>query len=121
MLATRISGPCIIPGRLSLVADERASRTGARSRGANGRLDSIGGACWVLVLPDPQDLPASIPELRIGISVSALVGLDLLTPEVGIADGPGRVLGAAVPEAAIDEDCYSRRDKSDINASTFVG
>jgi hypothetical protein len=65
-------------------------------------------------------LPASFPELSIGVSVSALVGLDLLTPEVGVAGGPGRVLGAAVPEAAIDEDCHSRRDESDINAPAFV-
>jgi len=74
-----------------------------------------------LVLPGSQDLPASFPELCVGISISALVGLDLLAPEVGVIGGPGRVLGAAVPEAAIDEDCHSRRDESDIHAPPFVG
>jgi hypothetical protein len=65
-------------------------------------------------------LPASFPELRVGISVSALVGLDLLTPKVGVTGGPSRVLGAAVPKTAIDENCYSRRDESDINAPALV-
>jgi hypothetical protein len=80
-----------------------------------------GHRLWILVLPNSQDLPAGFPELRIGISVSALVGLDLLAPEAGVTGGPGRMLEAAVPEAAIDKDCHLRRDESDINAPTFVG
>jgi hypothetical protein len=120
MLATSISGPCITSGRLSLEADEGASGTGTGSCGTNESLDVSGHQLRILVLPGSQDLPAGFPELRVGLSVSALVGLDLLAPEVGVTGGPGRVLGAAVPEAAIDEDCHSRRDESDVYAAAFV-
>jgi len=66
-------------------------------------------------------LPARFPELRIGVSVSALVGLDLLAPEVGVASRPGRMVRAAMPKAAVDEDGHPRRGEGDIDAPAFVG
>lgn len=121
MLAASISGPCITSGRLSLEADEGASGSGTGSCGTNEGLDVSGHQLRILVLPGSQDLPAGFPKLRVGISISALVGLDLLAPEVGIAGGPGRVLGAAMPKAAVNEDCHSRSDESDVYAPAFVG
>ena len=73
------------------------------------------------MLPDSLDLPARFPKLRIGISVSTLVGFDLLTPEICIAGGPGRVLGTAMPKAAVDEDGHPGRGEGDIDAPAFVG
>jgi hypothetical protein len=73
------------------------------------------------VFPGPDDLPTSLSQLRIGIPVSAPIGLDLLTPEVRITGGPGCVFWAAVPETAIDEDGYSCSREGDINAPAFVG
>lgn len=73
------------------------------------------------MFPGPDDLPTSLSQLRIGIPVSAPIGLDLLTPEVRITGGPGCVFWAAVPETAIDEDGYSCSREGDINAPAFVG
>lgn len=73
------------------------------------------------MLPNSEDMPARFPELRIGISVSALVGLDLLAPEVGVAGGPGRMVGAAMPVAAVDEDGHPRRGEDDIDAPASIG
>ena len=121
MLATSISGPCIIPGSLSPEADEAASGTSAGSCVADEGLDSSGRLLRILVFPDPDDLPTSPSQLRIGISVSAPIGLDLLTPEVSIAGGPGCVLGAAVPEASIDEDGHPWSWERNVDAPAFVG
>lgn len=107
--------------RLSLEADGDWFRTRLGSSDTNNGLDTSGHRLRILVLPDPQDLPARFLKLRIGISVSALVGLDLLTPEICIAGGPGRVLGAAMPKAAIDEDGHPRRREGDVDAPAFVG
>lgn len=54
-----------------------------------------------LVLPDSHDFPAFGAEEAVDATVAGLVGLDLLPPESGTGLGPGRVLGAAVPEAAL--------------------
>lgn len=84
-------------------------------------LDSSGYLFWILVFPGPDDLPTSLSQLRVGISVSAPIGLDLPTPEVCIAGGPGCVLGAAVPEATIDEDGHPSSGEGNVDAPAFVG
>lgn len=72
------------------------------------------------MLPGSCDLPSSLSQLRIGISVSAPIGLDLLTPEGRIVGGPGCVLGAAMPKAAVDEDGYPCCGEGNVDAPAFV-
>jgi hypothetical protein len=73
------------------------------------------------MFPGPNDLPSSLSQLSIGISVSAPIGLDLLTPEARIAGGPGCMFWAAVPKTAIDEDSNPCRGEGNIDAPAFVG
>jgi hypothetical protein len=73
------------------------------------------------MFPDSDDLPSSFLEPRVGIAVAALVGLDLLPPKVGVASGPGPMLGAAMPEAAVNEDGHPCGGECNIDAPAFVG
>src|SRR3954453_15027094 len=103
MLATSISGPCITSGRLSLEADEG----GFRNRHGFVR-DERGSRCEWPPAPDPRaprlsglasPLPGVVRRyLDLGAGWFRSSGA-----RVGVTGGPGCVLGAAVPEAAIDE------------------
>jgi hypothetical protein len=84
-------------------------------------LDSCSGEVGILVLPDPHDIPSSLTQLSIRVLVSAPIRFDLLAPEIFIAGGPGRVLGAAMPKAAVDENRHPRGGKGNVSAATFVG
>src|SRR5689334_8696904 len=57
-----------------------------------------------LMLPDAYDGPASVHKLLILPPVPRDVGLKLGGPPCGVVLGKGAVCGAAMPEAAIDED-----------------
>lgn len=57
-----------------------------------------------LVLPDPQHPPAPAAELPVHREVAPAVGGELPPPERAVRAGQGRVAGAGVPEAAIDEE-----------------
>ena len=56
------------------------------------------------MLPEAEDTPASLPQFAVRGSVSLLVSLQLLPPVLPIALGDVAVLGAVVPEAAVNED-----------------
>ncbi len=72
---------------------------------ADRLLDVLGNIVSVLVLPAADDGPASGAEPLIGVSIPLLIALDFLrpVPAVGSMNAPA-VLGAAVPEASVDED-----------------
>lgn len=55
-----------------------------------------------LVFPNTSDLPALGAEEAVDATVAGLVAGDLRKPESRPGLGPGRMLGATVPEAAVD-------------------
>lgn len=67
------------------------------------RADPHGGDGHVLVLPDAQDGPAFGFEGCCDALVSGDVGVELGDPVVAVGLGHVAVLGAHVPEAAVDE------------------
>src|SRR3954449_12536487 len=67
-----------------------------------------------LVLPDPHDRPALGREARVRVAVARDVSLDLRPPEVRVVARPRTVLGAAVPEAAVDEHRDLRAGEDDV-------
>ena len=66
--------------------------------------DSARCGCHVLMLPETDDLPSGLPQPRVGVGVAGAVRLELAAPPLGVRLGPGTVLGAGVPEAAVRED-----------------
>lgn len=73
------------------------------------------------MLPNPHDQPSGLCESRIGVRVATTVRLDLLAPEISILGRPGRMLGTAMPEAAVHEDRYACRSEDDVGSTAFVG
>ena len=56
------------------------------------------------VLPDADDFPSLPAELAIDALIAGHVGLAFAVPEGAVGFGAGVALGAAVPEASVDED-----------------
>jgi hypothetical protein len=56
------------------------------------------------VLPDADDFPSLPAELAGDAAIAGHVGLPFAVPEGAVGFGAGVALGAAVPEASIDED-----------------
>lgn len=66
---------------------------------------SVCGLFEIVMFPDADDFPAGVVEALVGVGVAAFVGFDFGSPEVGGGAGGGSVvLGAAVPEASVEED-----------------
>src|SRR6218665_1685507 len=76
--------------------------------------DRLGSLDRRLVRPESQRRPAVGLEPCVRIRVTLTIGLDLLPPEVRVPLRPCGVLGAAMPEAAIDEDGDLAAGESDI-------
>lgn len=74
------------------------------ARCANRGGHPVGGGGSGLVLPDAHDGPASLDERAINQTVSRNVALELRLPVLRVGPGVGRVLGAPMPEAPVDED-----------------
>lgn len=66
--------------------------------------DAICRVLWILVLPDPDDVPASGSQRQVVAAVSGYVSIDLGGPVVAVGFRHAAVLGASVPVAAVDED-----------------
>lgn len=66
--------------------------------------DTNGGLGRVLMLPYTEHTPASLGEQAISLKVAFPVTDDLLSPVIGVRLRHGVVLGAAMPEAAVEED-----------------
>lgn len=69
------------------------------------------------VLPHPNHPPAASAQRAVHAAIAGLVGRELLTPKRSVGLGLGRVLGAAVPEAAVDEDCDLELVKCEVGLS----
>ncbi len=66
--------------------------------------DPTCGLSRVLVFPHPDRGPAGVCESAIRVPVPFFVPVDLRGPESGIGHRDGVVIGAAVPEAPVQED-----------------
>jgi hypothetical protein len=82
------------------------------------RGDPIGGLDGVLVLPHSDDSPAGVGKAPVGVSIALAIPLDLRAPPLGIRRGPRHVQRAAMPEAAIDKDCYPRPAEHQVGPPT---
>lgn len=56
------------------------------------------------MLPDSNTDPTGVGQSLIGVVVSGTIGCDLVGPESGVRRCRRVVLGAAVPEAPVQED-----------------
>ena len=79
------------------------------------RGDTIGGGDHRLVLPYPYHRPSLAGQAIVGVTIAGPVGFDLGPPPFGIVLWPGTVKRTAVPEAAVDEDRYTRTGEDDID------
>lgn len=70
------------------------------------------------MFPEAQDCPAGSREYIIGVGIPHLVAFDLLSPIIGVGFRRYEVFGAAVPKAAIDEDCDLRLREDDVGMTT---
>jgi hypothetical protein len=71
--------------------------------------------------PHANDFPAECFETLISVGITYTVGFDLGAPEVSVFFRPGGMKRAAVPKAAIDEDCDTATGKDDINYASRLG
>ena len=68
----------------------------------------------IVVLPEPQHLPASFSELFIDSAIPSHVPIELVLPPFAIVLRNGAVLRTAVPEATVDEDGNLRGAEYDV-------
>jgi hypothetical protein len=94
----RLSAQASVPECLVLV------RSPAPNAFAPGALDLLSDVGRVFVFPCPDDEPSRLLEAYLGSTVTLDVGVELGAPPLGICLGRDRMLGTAVPEAAVDED-----------------
>src|SRR4051812_13108616 len=85
-----------------------------------GDLDPVGCLHRRFVLPDPQYVPAQTLENHVRVAVARLSPLDLPAPPLLIGDGAYAVLGAAVPEATVDEHRQSGAGEGDVDGPPSV-
>lgn len=82
------------------------------------RVRHIRGA---FVLPEAQHAPASGRQDPGGVGVSSLVALDLGPPEIRSGRGRPKMLGTAVPEAAVDHDRDFESGERDVDGAAGPG
>jgi hypothetical protein len=77
-----------------------------------------GDATWQVVLefmlPEPDDLEPNLPQPDVISFITFKVGLDFGCPEWAVCLGDVPTLGAAMPEATIDEYGHSAFEKNEI-------
>jgi len=82
----------------------------------DNRLDSDGDFRWVLVLPVPQDRPATRREFAIRTPIPGNIAVQLARPPVSIRFRPRRMIWTAVPVAAVDEHNDSKTPPHNVAA-----
>ena len=94
----------------------------AVSCGLDRRLDRLRDLLRSFMLPVAQHNPPGVDQCPVRLGVALTVAHDLLLPVVGM--GLGRrsaVLGAAVPEAAVDEHRDLEACEDDVGPAAQVG
>ena len=79
----------------------------------DGRLDAVSGGHGILVLPHTYDRPSLSTQEIVRLAISLHIARELLKPPLTVVGRKVPVLGAPVPEAAVDEDgdlCGSEHD-----------
>lgn len=83
------------------------------------------------VLPNPKDQPAALAQREIYTPIPSPVAFDLGFPEGRAGSGPGDVLGAAMPKAAVYKHSHFELGKNEVrpdaggalavNGPTYLG
>jgi hypothetical protein len=85
---------------------------------SNCGFDQVGGLGGVVVFPGADDNPACGCQALVGVGVAGFVRRYLGWPVPAVGGGPGvAVLGAAVPEAAVDVHRDPGRAEDDVGAA----
>jgi hypothetical protein len=122
--ATRFASTLVIAVRtdLSMLGVGRWCGRSATSRGcgssANDFLDAVCGFQGGFVLPDSNHAPASVHEAGFRVGVSTSIVRQLPRPPVPVLLGGRTVLGARVPEAAVNKHGDLRRTELKVRCST---
>lgn len=116
------------PGRASPSTSSTRSRqrtpdqhVGRRTSVEDGGANALGGGDRVLVLPHTYDVPTATGQRIVGVPVTCDIGVELDCPPGAVGAGGGAVLGAPVPEAAVDEHRHLGRTENHIGASAPPG
>lgn len=70
------------------------------------------------MFPDPYRSPSLCAQAHVRIGIALLVGVNLVVPPIGIVLGRNVVLGAAMPETAINENCHLGGPEGDVRAAS---
>jgi hypothetical protein len=73
------------------------------------------------MLPHPYWQPASSSQCDVGLCITLTIARDFFLPPCGVRFGPCTVLWAAVPEAAVHEDCDPGGAEDQIRLATKAG
>ena len=82
------------------------------------RRDVVGRAFGQLVFPDPDDGPSSCGQCLVGVAVALDVGGEFGDPPFAVVRGDGGVVGARVPEAAVDVHGHPKPREDEVGATT---
>jgi hypothetical protein len=77
--------------------------------------DAIRGRGGILMLPYADDEPAEPCQVIVVTTVALTVPLDLRRPVLRVRLGEDSVTRAAVPEAAVNEDCDAGAQEDDVD------
>ena len=84
------------------------------------RDDQVGGFCWMLVFPNPQNMKALISKAGVGVRISVPVTDHLVAPELVVRLWGLVMLGAAVPETTVDKHKESYAAECDVRPSPSI-
>jgi hypothetical protein len=85
-----------------------------------GPFDEVGRLHCSNVLPNPQDRPSCLQQQPVGLAIARLNSPNLPGPPLRVSARNGVVIGAPVPEAAIDEDCQPALGEGNIHRTSAV-
>ncbi len=89
---------------------------------ADESYDPVGRHLRTLVLPDPDRFAPCSRQPLVGVAITVLVGGDLAWPVPAVGTVlPTAVLGAAVPDAPVDEDSDLGTSEGDVGLPGEVG
>jgi hypothetical protein len=78
----------------------------------------LGCGLGILVLPDTKYTPSGLFERSCGVEVALANGLELLSPPGAVSNRKAPMVLAPMPEAAINEDRYTRPNNYDVDCAS---
>lgn len=79
------------------------------------RSDTEGGSILVITFPDPDDSPAFLGKLLIGLPVPRARPRKLVRPPLRVRATRGALAAVSMPETAVAEDGDSRAKEDDVS------